>query len=491
MMQNLGRFVASSYIAPAQPLSVVSGVGFEYIRIINNSPYNLMVNLNGQGTINFPEFYLEDIYLTNSYLGSITIVPSTNISSSRQAVSNTITINVYNKNEISSPQSQPLAQPAVNPTASGNPIFTAGFGVGSSAGNNQSVNVFNPANSGVVGVFHNAKAFTNSVGVPTVNLIYLAGADLNFGTAVPIVSHTGIPAPNTPVSIMHATWDDSNSAFGGSAVDVSRLPGKTTNGTVDVLTFPDVFYLYPGGNVRLSVADTTTGNVIENLLKWTELVVTPQLLLVQGASGVANVLDQEQGVVGATFIKSVIPGTGTIINITDDGVGVYNVDQSGTLHQVFKFNSSGNPLQLGQSGDTTEVLGSLTADVALSSLGSNSLGATTVNGLLTAAAGIVVNGSSSPAIDISGDSGAIGLKLKVGTYTRQSTVGDTTIAHAGTAVNHGLGVIPTFVLYSLDAGAAPSDLIAINFGTMTTSQFTAYSSNAVSTGNVRFFVYGA
>lgn len=83
------------------------------------------------------------------------------------------------------------------------------------------------------------------------------------------------------------------------------------------------------------------------------------------------------------------------------------------------------------------------------------------------------------------------LQLLAGSLSRLVTVGQTSIAQAGTSVAHTLGATPTFVLPVLDAGAASSDVISINFGTMTSTHFTAYTSNAAGTGNVRFLVYGA
>jgi hypothetical protein len=44
---------------------------------------------------------------------------------------------------------------------------------------------------------------------------------------------------------------------------------------------------------------------------------------------------------------------------------LWKVLQSGVVHQVLKGQTSGNPLQLGQAGDTSEVLGSLVVDASL------------------------------------------------------------------------------------------------------------------------------
>lgn len=372
--------LGSATITPGVKGSFTSiNSGIQGIIVGNLSGYSLSVQLEGgataktlyPGTADFFQYFYGFsgvIFWVTTSTVNIQNIPGSTINFDAVGKTENFNSSVY-------PMSIAVVQ-SVNPTATGNPLFTTFFGLGSTAGNNQSLNLFNPANSGVIATIHSAKGFTNSPGVPTLNLIYLSGADLNFSGSANAKSQQGSATP--PVSVMHVTTDDSNNSFGGTALEVGRQPGSTTQGTIDLKTFPDTATLFPGGNMRLSLADTTNGHTIGITLKWSELTQVPPST-VTGATAVANVLDQESGVVGATFIKSVIPGTGTIINITDDGVGTYNVDQSGTLHQAFKFNSSGNPLQQGQAGDIMELLGQLQVDQAtrllttLAVLGSSSL----------------------------------------------------------------------------------------------------------------------
>jgi len=51
-----------------------------------------------------------------------------------------------------------------------------------------------------------------------------------------------------------------------------------------------------------------------------------------------------------------------LMTLFSDGSSTWAVDQTGTKHQVIKIQTSGNPLQIGQNGDTTEVLGTLLVD---------------------------------------------------------------------------------------------------------------------------------
>lgn len=76
----------------------------------------------------------------------------------------------------------------------------------------------------------------------------------------------------------------------------------------------------------------------------------------------ASQIDSELFAVGTNLIKSVVPGPLTPVQLFNDGTGFYSVDQSGTLHRVFTFNSAGNPLQVGQAGDILEALGQLLVD---------------------------------------------------------------------------------------------------------------------------------
>lgn len=66
-------------------------------------------------------------------------------------------------------------------------------------------------------------------------------------------------------------------------------------------------------------------------------------------------------------------------------------------------------------------------------------------------------------------------------------LGETTISHNGTTVNHGLNRKPVMVVPLLDSGYSRDDVISVNYGKMDDKTFTAYSSSA-SSGNVRFLV---
>jgi hypothetical protein len=66
-----------------------------------------------------------------------------------------------------------------------------------------------------------------------------------------------------------------------------------------------------------------------------------------------------------TLVEDVgTPTTAQLLQIWNDHMS-WRVEQSGVAHTILQGKTSGNPLQLGQAGDNTEVLGTLIVDTAL------------------------------------------------------------------------------------------------------------------------------
>jgi len=130
----------------------------------------------------------------------------------------------------------------------------------------------------------------------------------------------------------------------------------------------------------------------------------------------------------------------------------------------------------------------------------------TVSGILTTTGNHVANGGmnintirdnvgGTTAIDLSAGGGLAKfpngitlsggtLNLRSGSLTRIWISGQLSIAVGGTSVSHGLGVTPDFVIGTLDVGAGTTNAVGINYGTMSSSSFTAYTS--AGTQNCRF-----
>lgn len=427
-MNNFGQYTVSSFLPPLAPLSIQTGVGWEYIRIVNNSSYLLNINLSGMGTIVMPEYFLEDIYLPSGYRGSFVITPQINVSVVSHSTSNMITINGYQHGEIAQPQAQPLSQPAVTSTASGKPLFSATYGVGSTLSASQTLNIFNPPNSGVTYTFHSVRIFTSDATKGNnAQLGLQSGGDINLAVAIPAVSHSGSATP--PVSTAHVTAVDSISFVEPSTV--IEIFDTTTGVTGDFLTFPDIVTLQPGNNLALSFdqgGGGSIGYVVRLTLKWSEDIIFPP----QGGvlTGMAITTLVNQGFPSPTPIVTASP--------VGDGATATLINNNGSM-------TLGDALHAGD---------------------------------------INMIGAGNPAIDLSATSIVQGIKFITGSLTRISVVGATAVAVAGTAVNHGLGVVPDFVIPMNDGGGSVDSPITVNYGTMTTTQFTAYA--AVATSFTRF-----
>jgi len=271
-MFTFGTFIPSTFLPPARPLTVYSAdIYFEYIRIINNSPYQLYVGITGvYRTI--PEFWVQDIPVLGYFQGQISVTPSINISTVSHAQSNSLVIEGYNLNELDAPISQAIPQQAVTATASGKPLYTATIGFGATAAIKQILNVFNPPGSNVSFTFHAARAFTNDATVPTCNLAFVPGADINLGTAVPAVSHAGQSTP--PISFAHATASDQAGGVIGTnpIIEVLNMQASTVE---DMLAFPDNTTLAPGGNLVLELSAGAAGHIVRLTFKWSEDIFVP------------------------------------------------------------------------------------------------------------------------------------------------------------------------------------------------------------------------
>ena len=138
-MINFGR----QALTPGTPVDYNTGVGWEYLQILNESPYLLGLNFSGLGSIDFPISHREDIWLSPRYTGSLVITPSNYGFSGpfvSAAPSTFVSVNGFGPGELAHPQSVALAR--INNI--GNPLNIAG-GVASSI-----VNTGNPRGTSVI-----------------------------------------------------------------------------------------------------------------------------------------------------------------------------------------------------------------------------------------------------------------------------------------------------------------------------------------------------
>lgn len=452
-MLPLGMFTPSNFLAPANPLSLF-GVHkyFEYIKFINNSPQQLSINFGGQ-TVTLSEFRVKDIAVPRWFQGTLVITPTTVITSFGHSQSNLLIIEGYYKGEVDTPEDTALPQQAATTTQTGKPIFSATIGFGSTTTVEQILNIFNPANSGAIAEFHASRAYTNDGTGPTVNLIKFVGADQNYATQVPAVFHGS--AINPVISVMHCTAIDS--AISVPFTSIPETMNMQQNVTQDALSYPDNVKLYPGENLTVNINSGTIGHVVRLTLKWTEDIIVPPITVL-GPNMVANAVVNDNNPSGTTIVEATAQGDSpSDVLIQNNGTGIFK----GLLQALGNFvtnliqNVAGNNLII-------KVLN--TADQIQ----------------------FIVNLTKIMQVDSAGVSfktiGKIGAGFQM--------IGDTTIANAGTSVTHSLGVTPTVILPVLDGGSAGTAIITINYGTANVNNFTAYTSVAGGTGNVRFFVMG-
>ena len=382
----------SSYVAPATPLTIF-GVdrSINYLRVQNNSAYQLFINFSGV-IVTISEFWQKDVPIPRGFQGFIIITPTVVILTASHAQAAQLIIQGLNTYDNGGSLDSAIPQQAVTATASGKPLFTASIGFVNTAQTSQGLNVFNPSNSGVTFTFHSARVYTNDTSVPSITMLTLQGADLNYSIAVPAVSHAGIATP--PVSFAHCTGQELPGG-GGTLIEAMQMPPAPV--TQDLLVFPDNVSLAPGANLRIVITTGAVGKAVRLTFKWSEDVAIPP----QG------------GVI-----------TGVATSIINEG------------------NPSQNIIQATVQGHAPE-------DVTLTNSGILSL-----------------LGSLSKVI------------FQNGSISRISISGPFTVAIAGTSCAHNLGGIPDFIIAVNDAGGSQVNNYVINFGTMTITNATVYSTLA-------------
>jgi hypothetical protein len=138
--------------------------------------------------------------------------------------------------------------------------------------------------------------------------------------------------------------------------------------------------LFPVNNVGASgtgVVNITVYFTTDNVPPGTFPVAIPVQVVQAKVTGIQTLSNENQTT--GTLVVDIGPsGNNQVVAIFNDHF-LWSVVQSGVAHQVLKGQTSGNPLQIGQSGDITEVLGKLTVD-----------GTSILTGAVTAAAANVL-----------------------------------------------------------------------------------------------------
>lgn len=303
--------------------------GLKGLIIDNASPFVLTINLQGSSLTKTLQPAGTDFFeVFSGFNGNVVYSSSAEITNPQSFTNYTLSIDAVGAGESIDISQFPVARPmpAVTATASGQPIFSATFGIGNSANNFQALNIYNPANSGVSFQFHSCRIFTNNNQLGMAAAINaLSGADLNLSTSVPIVSHD--ISSNPPVSSAHCTAIDGNTRYENNLIEVLNTQ---QNETLDFLIFPDQIILRPGNNLTIQLGTlsggVTAGTVVRLTAKWTEV---PQI----SGSGSTGGATTGNILTAATVVNDNSPaGTGVVsAHPNGDNVNALFMDNAGNV----------------------------------------------------------------------------------------------------------------------------------------------------------------
>ncbi|MDE2588110.1 MAG: hypothetical protein KGL95_00365, partial [Patescibacteria group bacterium] len=253
--------------------------GLKGLIIANLSPFVLQVFTG----LNVKRLYpntLDWFAISKGFNGTITWKPQTVVSNPSSYTASTISFTAVGilENIDTSVYPMALTLPAVNPTASGDPIFSATIGFGSTLQFQQILNIFDPINSGATCTFHSARVFTSDTTLGDNALLLMqSGPDPNYTIPVPIQNNSGQPGIN---SVCHASAADTASLapfnIPSSEVEVFNT---TQNQTLEFLSFPDNKILLPGNNLAIAMVDGGATKVTRLTTKWTEKINLPIIMI--------------------------------------------------------------------------------------------------------------------------------------------------------------------------------------------------------------------
>ena len=265
-MINLGSITIAS---GANTTFTTPSDGMQGIIIGNLSGLTCTISMVGGGTTKTLYPSTTDFFpIKKGFTGVISIVPVSTLSNVSSFSANTLIFDAVGINESINVSAYPMILPtqAINPTASGFPLFSCTVGFGSTATVNQGLNIFNPNTSGKLYTFHAARVFTNDSTNPTANLYSFIGANNALGTPQSTACHT-ITATNRPTSVAVCSSEDGSA---GNTTDDIEVMNMQAGVTQDFLTFPDKIELYPGNNLLLFLSSGVSGKVVRMTAKWLE-----------------------------------------------------------------------------------------------------------------------------------------------------------------------------------------------------------------------------
>jgi hypothetical protein len=454
-------------------------MGIKGLVISNESPFNVQISLQGtaKGGTLLPEtaaFFPID----RGFNGNVTYTPTSVITNPASYTAATLSFEVVGLNEPFDPSSYPIAltRPAVSSTATGKPLFTASFGVGSSANVSQFMSVYNPPNSGVSFTFHSFQAFTSDTTLPISYLVLVNGGDPNLTTPVPAVSHFGdVPSP---VSFAHCTAQDASAA--GFFTSIATLEPKNLPANVwtEFMTFPDNNTLHPGNALVLEVVSGVSGKTVRMTAKWSEdIAIAPQGGVPTGVvmTSIVNTGNPAPTPVVTGIVDT--EGTDATLINNDGSMTMGNASHSGTIKLADAASGGAQPVLSANGAGAINLAALLSTQQIGLFVGATKVGHLDSGGIHLEAGGFQFDGSASTLTTLV-------LKLLTNGLTRIAIAGPFTVTSAGTAVSHGLGATPTLGIAFFGGTVGALHTTSCDNTTMTSTQCTLYSEAAGGITNI-------
>lgn len=205
----------------------------------------------------------------------------------------------------------------------------------------------------------------------------------------------------------------------------------------------------------------------------------------------SSTLSNESQPAGTEIIDIGTPGNLKAIDIFNDHF-IWSVIQSGVAHQVLKGQTSGNPLQIGATGDVTEFLSKPTFDdvatflqgffiienAKTSQIFNESTGRLTIQNPTTIYMNI--NGTNMMHFDSNGMGISNGkIYTLAQAFSRLSIVSFTSVNGTTSAINHNLGATPTLIVGNAFTTGVSSANVTLGFSEVGATTFKASSIAAV------------
>lgn len=268
----------------------------------------------------------------------------------------------------------------------------------------------------------------------------------------------------------------------GGWVDCHPRPGDTT---LNIL----ILYVLPNPPVTLLLS--TYYGIGEKVPAMSILGNSPIGIggTVNTVGGTATAVQNDGLLAGSTIIEATASGApSSTVVVGNDGSMKYGVMISGTLFKILQ--TIANPpaastevlLGTGQNGNIVESRDLIQADAGITAPAGSNLSINTDN-----LHSVLLQNAGSNILAIEGGGPVLmtgAYSFLVGSLSRIVIAGPFTVTSAGTSCPHGLGAVPDFVIPISDVGsfASASTGYGVNFGSMTTTNVTVYSSSA---GGVR------